>query len=712
MFTTKRASILIFCLILAFALLFALCSCNKGNDSNDSNTSTDTSSNTDTSTDTSSNTDTSTDTDTSVEGTEGLDYTISDDESYYIVSGIGTYAEKEIIIPSTYQGLPVKKIGNSAFKDRSFITNITIPSSVTSIGSYAFSGCPIENATIPTIAISYIPKTKLKTVVINGGDTIKDSAFEDCTSLTSVTIPDSVTSIGEDAFRACTRLTSITIPNSVTSIGGFAFYGCSLLKYNEHDNAYYLGNDTNPYVALVKAKGTDFAFCDINESTRFIFDEAFDGCSLLTSVTIPDSVTSIGYYAFRGCTGLTSVNYLGEVEQWCNISFGDYDANPLSYAKKLYINNELVTDLVIPNTVTKIKPYAFYNCTSLTSVTIPDSVTTIGYYAFQNCTGLTSVTIGDSVTTIGGYAFYNCTSLTSITIPNSVTSIGSYAFKGCSLLKYNEYDNAYYLGNDTNPYVALVKAKSTDITSCVINKSTRFIYDKAFDGCSLLTSITIPDSVTTIGRYAFFGCTGLTSVKIGNSVTTIGYEAFQSCTGLTSIIIPDSVTTIESNAFAGCTSLTSVTIPNSVTTIEEWAFTGCTGLTSVNISNIANWCNITFCSPHATPLYNGAKLYINNELVTSLVIPDTVTEIKSWAFFGCTGLTSVTIPDSVTTIEYEAFQSCTGLTIYCEVNSKPSGWNSNWNGSDCPVYWYSESEPSTDGSYWHYGENGEIVIWE
>ena len=314
------------------------------------------------------------------------------------------------------------------------------------------------------------------------------------------------------------------------------------------------------------------------------------------------------------------------------------------------------------------------------------SVISIEISAFDGCKSLESVTIPNSVTSIGSLAFSGCSSLTRVTIPNGVTSIGNGAFHGCDSLKYNEYDNAYYLGNDANPYVVLVKAKSTDITSCIINENTRVIYS-AFFNCSSLTEVTIPNSVT----------------EIGNS------------------------------AFSGCTSLTSVTIPDSVTKIKDYAFEDCTKLTSVNISNIASWCNITFVTPDANPLFYAEKLYVNNELVTDLVIPDAVTEIKSYAFYSFLGLTSVTIgenvteigysafaycnslksvtipnrvtkiegyafrfclsltsiiiPNSVTSIESSAFDFCTSLTIYCEAENQPSGWDSEWNSSNCPVEW-------------------------
>ena len=195
---------------------------------------------------------------------------------------------------------------------------------------------------------------------------IGSSAFDDCNGLTSITIPNSVTSIGNFAFFNCSGLTSVTIPNSVTSIGSSAFNSCSSLTS-----------------------------ITIPDTVTSIGTFAFSGCSGLTSITIPDSVTSIGYSAFEYCSGLTSVYYTGTIDSWCEISFGGSSANPLYYAKNLYINNELVTSANI-TTATKINAYAFYGCSGLTSITIPDSVTSIGYYAFKNCSDLKTIYIDSS----------------------------------------------------------------------------------------------------------------------------------------------------------------------------------------------------------------------------------------------------------------------------------------------------------------------------
>jgi len=608
------------------------------------------------------------------------------------VTSVGNYAFwgctslTSVTIPDS-----VTSIGDRVFYDCTSLTFIIIPDSVISIESSAFSDC--DNLTIYTnltskpsgwsiSADSIIFDLKTYGETDDGFKWIETNLISSIITIvgyngkeTELIIPSTinsipVTSIQASAFRNLSTIKKATIPNNVTSIGDHAFFGCTALteiNFNAvamadlSSNIFYgagrngdginvtigknvtkipaclFGYDSNDYDYNHSPKITSVIF-EEGSVCESIGDSAFYKCTSLTSITIPDSVTSIGSYAFAGCSNLTSVNYLGTIEQWCNISFGDSSANPLYYAKNLHLNGELVTNLVIPNTVTKIKDYAFYYCTSLTSVTIPDSVTSIGYAAFYGCKSLTNVTIPDSITIIENGAFSSCTSLTSVIIPNSVTSIGDGAFYRCSSLEYNEYDNAYYLGNENNPYLVLIKAKDTSITSCIIHENTKFIHSYAFDNCYSLTSATI-----------------------GNSVTSTGVYAFAQCTSLTSIIIPDSFTSIGERTFQECKSLTSITIPDSVTSIGENAFLYCTSLKEVHISDIANWCNISFGNSSANPLNNGASLYLNGELVTNLVIPNTVTEIKDYAFYNCDSLTNVTIPNSVASIGASAFSDCDSL---------------------------------------------------
>ena len=298
----------------------------------------------------------------------------------------------------------------------------------------------------------------------------------------------------------------------------------------------------------------------------------------------------------------------------------------------------LIHTVVIKHGVTNIGNYAFFQCTNLTSITIANSVTSIGEEAFFLCQALTSIAIPNSVTSIGEFAFSDCSGLTSITIPNSVTSIGGQAFAGCKAL-----------------------------TSIAIPNSVTSIGDGAFSSCSGLTSITIPNSVTSIGERAFCDCSKLTSITIPNSVTSIGEYAFRDCSGLTSITIPNSVTSIGKAAFLNA-GLISITIPNSVTNIGICVFYGCSALSSI----IVEEGNVKYDSRDNCNAIIETK---SNTLIAGCkktVIPNSVTSIGSYAFYGCSSLTSIAIPNSVTSIVDYAFAECSGLTSITIPNSVTS----------------------------------------
>lgn len=367
-----------------------------------------------------------------------------------------------------------------------------------------------------------------------------------------------------------------------------------------------------------------------------------------------------------------------------------YNGKPVTgiYEKAFYHCYQ-IESIIIPDSVTDIPDAAFWACEYLESVTVGNGVTSIGSCAFLSCYRLESVKLGNGVKLIGETAFGDCTSLASINIPDSVTYIGNYAFEGCSSLVLNTYDNAQYLGNEQHPYLALIKAKDTDITSCRICDHTKFIYSKAFmecnslasvnipagvtalsdsvfSGCSSLKSVIIPDGVIDIGRYAFSDCTSLESINIPSGIKVLNEAVFNYCSSLKSINIPNGLTDIGHLAFSYCSSLKSINIPDSVTWIGD-AFSGCDGLEAVYITDLAAWCKIDFYQPNlgsftSNPLECAGNLYLNGKLVTSIVIPKGITSINASAFEGCRSLTSVTIPDGVTSIGKFAFLNCSNLT--------------------------------------------------
>ena len=555
------------------------------------------------------------------------------------------YEDKGAIeIPEKVRGYVVTSIGYAAFYARGGLTAITIPNSVTSIGDGAFYGCAsLTSVTIPNSVAS-----------------IGIRAFCYCTGLTSVTIPNSVTSIGSGVFSGCTDITSIVvesdntvydsrnncnaiietstntliqgckttiIPNNVTSIGDDAFYGCTgLTSVSIPDNVTNIGNGAFSLC-------TGLTSVTIPNSVTSIGNSAFRGCTGLTSVTIPNSVTSIGYRAFCECTGLASLTIPNSVTSIGGLAFDNTPWLKNQPDGVIYINQMLYTykgempantSIVVRDKTTHIIGNAFHGCRNIVSITLPNSIIDIGSYAFYGCTDLTSVSIPDNVTSIGDDAFSGCTGLTSITIPNNVTNMGKGVFSNCSTLQ-----SVIWNANKCHGW----EDYSSPLSSPFCGESAKTItFGDNVDSIpvalcaenSSLTQVFIPNSVKHIGSGAFRGCTNLTSVTLPNSVTSIGSGAFKGCTGLTSVIIPNSVTSIGSSAFDGCTSITSVSIGNSVTSIGSSAFDGCTGLTSVTIGN-------------------------------------SVTSIGSYAFVGCTGLTSITIPNSVTNIGNRAFYKCTGL---------------------------------------------------
>ncbi len=362
-----------------------------------------------------------------------------------------------------------------------------------------------------------------------------------------------------------------------------------------------------------------------------IGDRAFQFCSCLTGITIPEGVTTIGGFAFSGCSSLISITLPQGLT-----AIGD----------RAFQFCSCLTSITIPEGVTAIGEDAFYGCSSLTSITIPEGVTAIGEDAFYGCSSLTSITIPESVTAIGDSAFYGCSSLISITIPEGVTAIGYRAFSGCSSLSSITIPEGVTTigGSAFSGCSSLKDVSITDLAAwCSIafgNKEANPLYKakNLYLNGQKLVSVAVPGGVTEVKAYTFCGFKDLIQVTLPEGVTAIGYSAFSDCSSLTSITIPEGVTTIGGSAFSGCSSLTGITIPKSVTAIGEEAFHGCTGLSSITI-------------------------------------PEGVTTIGEYAFYRCSSLSSITLPEGVTTIGEYAFDRCgslkdvyiTDLAAWCSI---------------------------------------------
>ena len=617
-----------------------------------------------------------------------------DGDAYSFQSGIGV----NVAIPETYNGLYVTEILASAFENNAGLKKVKIPNTVKYIGGYAFYNCTsLREITVP-----------------DSVETVGKDAFRNCYMLSDVKFGNNskLTAISEYAFSNCTSLTSFTIPKSVKTIDEYAFNGCEKLVEVINKSSLNITTDKAGSGAVISA-------------------------ALKIHSGVSETVEKDGYifYDHNGVNYL--LGYKGEDSVITLPS--SYNGEGYAIYKYAFYMHQSLTKVTVPDSVTEIGENAFYECKSLTDVTL--SAESIGKLAFYNCTALKNISLDKSgrLLKIGEYAFYGCKTLSDINIPESVTEIGDAAFKNTGYYSNEEnwQNGTLYIG------VNLIDVKADVKGMFTVKDGTALIADNAFYGCIRLIAVTLPESLSGIGKNAFSGCHKLVeiinmssldiapdsyglkalSVHTGESgiiekdeylfYTHSGgnylllyygadteltlpsdfdgenYEifryAFYGADNLTSVIIPDSVTAIGEHAFYSCSALTSVTVGSGVTRIGSDAFWACSKLNGVYISDIGKWCVIDFsASAGSNPLFYAKKLYLNGELVTKIVIPNTVTAISARAFYNCEGVTEAIIPDSVKSIGEYAFYGCKLLKNIRYGGSKPD-WEAlpkgnNWYG--------------------------------
>ena len=400
---------------------------------------------------------------------------------------------------------------------------------------------------------------------------IRNEAFYSNQELTSITFPNSITFIGTNAFRDCINLSAVYI-SDLTAWCNIKFEG-----------SLYGGTNPLSYAHHLYLKGEEIKELIIPEGVSIINPWAFVGCSEFVSVSIPSSVTEIWDLSFYGCNNMKKIT-IRNLSAWCNIKFHqenvfNLNSNPLGIAGHLYLNDEEITDFVLPDDVNEINSFVLFGCVGLKSVKIHSGVTAIGYKSFSSCTNLETIELPTSLTKIGDEAFQGCKLLKSLSIPDGVTSIGAQSFSGCGSLTSLSVPNSITVIGE-GAFSGCDRISSVTMSKNLLNISSSLFY-----GCYNLMSIEFPDCVKSIGSYAFEGCSGLTSFKMPKNVTFIGESAFRNCSKLESVDMSEveNLQTISQYAFLNCSELKSLSFPMSLNYIGRSSFSGCSGLTSVKV---------------------------------------------------------------------------------------------------------------------------------
>ncbi len=634
---------------------------------------------------------------------DGFTFSLINNDSEYMVEEYnGT--SSDVIVPSTYDNKPVTQIGENAFNKKTSIKSVAIAKSIEYIGANAFYFC-----------------SSLEKVKFEKGSQLKE--------------------IGEYAFSGCSKLSYIQLPENIEDICDYAFRGCIKLNYTVKDGLKYLGTQTNSCFYLVERESTSITQATIDSNCKIINTYAFSGCTKLTSITIPIGVEVLHYNAFYNCQALTIYCERESMPQGWDLGWND-DNNPVVWSCSnndvaddgyIYImsnglkygvkNGEAIvakqqstiTEANIPASitykgnsysVTSISDKAFYYCTSLTNVVIPNSVVQvgnsaftgcnslvyndkdgikylgnsqnpnlylanvtnkkiqtitldsnckiIGYNAFMDCVSLRNIEFSDNIASIGASAFSGCIELTNIQIPDSIMSVGEKAFFGCTLLDYNEKGGLRYLGNDTNPYLCLIEKIDANIIEPIIDENCKIITDYAFADCTKIINITIPKSVRTMGYGVFSNCISLIiycEIESQPKYWEVGWNM------LKNPVVWD----CKNNSVAEDGYI--------YTIIDGMRYALKDGKATV----VRQLENLTEANIPSTVTYKG-----NNYPVTS---------IGENAFTACVSLGIVSVPSSIESVDNTAFSNIGGITIYCEAQTRPAGWSSNWNPLNNPVIW-------------------------
>ena len=622
------------------------------------------------------------------------DFVYSGEGQYSISAYVGT--QTEMMIPAYIGGIPVTYIGYRAFYDVTNITKASVPKTVESIGSGAFSSSAnITEMTIPFVgkqadgyypfgyifggthstsitqhdkygnsAYYYIPAT-LKKVTITKQNWVPAHAFENCANFEEIILPESITTIGEEAFYNCGSLKQINIGAGVESIGVRAFYGCSsLAKLNsEIDGVFNIPNGVTVIDVSLFYNCSLIEEVNIGNGVTAIEQTAFYGCANLrkfnssndNSIIIPNTVEYIGQSAFSSSANITemTIPFVGKQADGYypfGYIFGGTHSTSITQHDK-YGNSAYY---YIPATLKKVTitkqnwvpAHAFENCANFEEIILPESITTIGEEAFYNCGSLKQINIGAGVESIGVRAFYGCANLNNIDVPQN-TEIKDYAFDGTGIVKSK--NGVIYIGGTLYKYNGTMPQNYT----LNINEGTVVVNKYAFQGCSGLTKIIFPNSLKRIETNAFKDCTSLAELTIPNSLQKIGYQAFYGCNALTRVSIPFVGYELNSNEYFNVifgnvpTKLVNVKITGSISRISANAFSGCGNIKSVVLPD--------------TVESIGENAFKGCAALNSINIPDNVTEIGQYAFYGCSSLVDVTLPNKLTKLPSYCFYGCTKL---------------------------------------------------